>query len=127
MSNASKCQGNDLNPYIAEKGKIVGTLISFLDGLCPGLASEVEVWDSATPLTFERYTGNWKASIIGWDARTKTFFMPMSKSLPGLRNFYMAGQWVGPGGGLPMVAVSGRNVIQLICREDKKLFASTTA
>jgi len=28
-------------------------------------------------------------------------------------------------GGIPMVAVSGRNVIQLICRQDKKRFATS--
>jgi phytoene dehydrogenase-like protein len=85
------------------------------------------MWDVATPLTFERYTGNWKASIVGWDDTRKTFFMRMNKTLPGLSNFYMAGQWVEPGGGLPMVAASGRNVIQLICKQDKRLFTAVTA
>jgi phytoene dehydrogenase-like protein len=113
--------------YKAEKEKIAGGLITFLDGLFPGLATQVEMWDVATPLTFNRYTGNWKGSMIGWDATTRTFFMPMDKALPGLRDFYMAGQWVEPGGGLPMVAASGRNVIQLICRKDKKRFSSATA
>jgi phytoene dehydrogenase-like protein len=50
--------------------------------------------------------------------------MPMKKTLPGLKDFYLAGQWVTPGGGLPMVALSGRNVIQLICRRDQKPFRS---
>lgn len=40
----------------------------------------------------------------------------------GLKSFYMAGQWVEPGGGLPPAAVSGRNVIQIICKHDKKSF-----
>ena len=46
----------------------------------------------------------------------------MRKTLPGLDNFYMAGQWVEPGGGLPAVAMSGRNVIQIICKKEKKKF-----
>jgi len=40
------------------------------------------------------------------------------------KSFYMAGQWVEPGGGIPGVAASGRNVIQLICKQDKKSFRS---
>jgi phytoene dehydrogenase-like protein len=108
--------------YQAEKERIMETLVSFLDGLYAGLGSRLEMWDVATPLTFERYTGNWKASPLGWDCTTKTFFMPMRKTLPGLNNFYMAGQWVEPGGGIPTVAVSGRNVVQLVCRQDKKTF-----
>jgi phytoene dehydrogenase-like protein len=35
----------------------------------------------------------------------------------------MAGHWVEPGGGLPAVAMSGRNVIQIICKNEKKKFA----
>jgi len=40
----------------------------------------------------------------------------MRKSLPRLKNFYMVGQWVEPGGGLPAVALSGRNLAQVICK-----------
>ena len=34
----------------------------------------------------------------------------------------MVGQWVEPGGGLPAVALSGRNLAQIICKKDKKKF-----
>ena len=80
--------------------------------------------DVATPITWERYTGNWRASFEGWLTTTKTFGMRMGKTLPGLKNFYMAGQWVEPGGGVPSAAISGRNVIQIICKQDKKPFAT---
>ena len=49
----------------------------------------------------------------------------MSKTLPGLENFYMAGQWVEPGGGMPTAALSGRNAIQIICKKDRKTFVTT--
>ncbi len=110
--------------YKTEKETAAQTIISLLDRRYPGLAASVEMWDVATPLTFERTTGNWRGSFIGWDLTPKTFMMPMSQTLPGLRNFYLAGQWVAPGGGLPMVALSGRNAVQLICRRDKKPFLS---
>lgn len=110
--------------YKAEKERVARTLIAALEQRFPGFSNQVEMWDVATPLTFERYTGNWKGSAIGWDCTAGTFFMPMSKTLPGLDNFFMAGQWVEPGGGIPMVAVSGRNVIQLICKRDKRPFVS---
>ena len=47
------------------------------------------------------------------------------KTLPGLDCFYMAGQWVEPGGGLPTVAVSGRNVVQAICERDRRRFVTS--
>ena len=46
----------------------------------------------------------------------------LDNTLPGLANFYMVGQWVEPGGGLPPAAISGREVIQMICKRDGKPF-----
>ncbi len=34
----------------------------------------------------------------------------------------MAGQWVEPGGGVPMSAASGRMAVQWICHADRKPF-----
>jgi phytoene dehydrogenase-like protein len=45
--------------------------------------------------------------------------------LPGLDNFYTAGHWVQPGGGLPTVMKSGRDVAQIICKKDNKKFTTS--
>jgi phytoene dehydrogenase-like protein len=80
----------------------------------------------ATPLTYERYTGNWQGSMEGWMITTETMGMAfgkgMDKTLPGLENFYMIGQWVEPGGGLPPAATSARKVIGMICKQDGAKF-----
>lgn len=92
----------------------------------PGLKDQVEVVDVATPMTYERYTGNWRASFEGWLITTKTMGMTfgkgMPKALPGLADFHMIGQWTSPGGGLPPAAKDGRDVIRTICRRDGKRF-----
>ena len=49
----------------------------------------------------------------------------LPKTVPGLRGFYMTGQWVEPGGGLPKVVLSARNVTQLVCRDDGRRFRTT--
>jgi phytoene dehydrogenase-like protein len=51
----------------------------------------------------------------------------MSKTLPGLDNFYQIGQWVEPGGGLPPAVTSARGVIQTICKKDGRSFKTTLA
>jgi phytoene dehydrogenase-like protein len=114
----------DSERYKAEKEQIADKVIALLNQRFPGLATQVEMRDVATPMTWERYTGNWRASFEGWLISTKTFGMRMSKTLPRLKNFYMAGQWVEPGGGVPAVAMSGRNVIQIICKQDKMPFVT---
>jgi phytoene dehydrogenase-like protein len=112
--------------YRAEKEQIADTLVSLLDRRFPGFASQVEMKDIATPVTFQRYTGNWQGSFEGWMLTPQTGSLRMSKTLPGLSNFYMAGQWVEPGGGLPTAAFSARNVMQILCKKDKKKFTTTT-
>jgi len=116
----------DPERYEAEKEQIADKVIALLDQRFPGLAAQVEMRDVATPVTFERYTGNWRGSIMGWEGTTETNSMSMSKTLPGLGNFYMAGHWVTPPGGTNPVAMSGRNVTQIICKRDKKPFVTTT-
>ena len=113
----------DLEQYEAEKERIADQVVSLLDQCYPGLAGQVEMRDVATAITWERYTGNWRGNYEGWLSSEKT--MPpfrMPKTLPGLEGFYMAGQWVEPGGGVPAVAVSGRNVIQIICKREGRAF-----
>ena len=111
--------------YQSKKQEIANYIISFLDNRFPGLAAQVEMQDVATPITWERFTGNWKGSFEGWLPTTKSMNVRMSKRLPGLDGFYMVGQWVEPGGGLPTAAYSGRNVIQIMCKADKKAFATS--
>ena len=105
-------------------------MIDHLESRYPGITGDIEVIDVATPLTTERYTGNWQGSIKGWLPLTTNgdnlMQQGMSKTLPGLEDFYMIGQWVEPGGGLPGVAPSGRNVVQLLCHRDGKPFVTTT-
>jgi phytoene dehydrogenase-like protein len=111
--------------YEQTKDEILRTVIEQLEQRFPGITSQVEMTDVSTPMTFERYTGNWKASFEGWlitPQNANVLMKPMSQLLPGLRNFYMCGQWVEPGGGLPTGVMSGRRLIKHICKEDKKKF-----
>ena len=87
----------------------------------PGIRQDIEVINVATPLSYKRYTGNWQGSSCGWLLTNKTLrynMFGMPKTLPGLKKFRMAGQWVEPGGSMALSAASGRNAIQSICAED---------
>jgi len=122
-----KLRENDEH-YKAEKENICDRVVALLDRRFPGLAGQVEMRDVSSPTTFVRYTGNWKGSYEGWQVTPATwsFGKLMKKTLPGLDNFYLAGHWVEPGGGLPTVAMSGRNVVQLICKREKKKFTTSS-
>jgi phytoene dehydrogenase-like protein len=112
----------DRDRYVTEKRHIVKKVISRLEEHYPGLSDVVEVVDVATPMTTKRYTGNWRGSIQAWMDTPEKSDIDKRRTLPGLEQFYMAGQWAEARGGLPSAAISGRDVIQLICERDGKLF-----
>jgi len=80
--------------------------------------------DVATPMTYVRYTDAWQGAIMSWLSTSKTGFLRVSKTLPGLKNLYMLGQWTNSPGGLPGTLASGRWAIQVLCKKDKKQFTN---
>jgi phytoene dehydrogenase-like protein len=119
---------NKPEKYEAAKRDAAEEVLDVLDVRYPGLRSKVEVIDVATPITYERYTANWRGAFAGWALTTRKMSMmmgnAMSKTLPGLENFYMIGQWVEPGGNVELSAASGRDVIKDICQSAEKPFTA---
>jgi phytoene dehydrogenase-like protein len=114
----------DPGAYKAEKERIAVAVVTALNKRFPGLAKQVEMWDVSTPVTFYRFTGNWQGSYEGFLITPENMMLQMKKTLPGLGNFYMAGQWVQPGGGLPAALMTGCHVIQLLCKKDRKKYTA---
>jgi len=118
----------DREKYKAEKARLADEVIGILDRHWPGFKDDVEVIDVATPVTYVRYTANWRGSYEGWllDKQNSRYMLTgMKKTLPGLEDFYMIGQWLMPGGGLPPAALHGREVTQMICKKDGRKFTTT--
>jgi len=110
-------RSSDPDRYVAEKKRLADAVIGVLENRFPAVRGKVEVVDVATPATVIRYTGNWKGSMEGWLVTPKSGIRSLPGTLPGLKNFHMAGQWVSPGGGLPSGLMGGRAVAKKICRE----------
>ena len=111
--------------YNAEKEKITDEVIARLEERFPGITTQIEMRDVATPITWERYTGNWRGAYEGWMLGSENLMSDMKKTLPGLDNFFMAGQWVNPGGGMPTAVWSGNHTMQMICKKDGKKVIAT--
>lgn len=104
--------------YKSAKEQILNTTIEQLELMLPGIASQIEVTDVATPYTTIRYTHNYKSGLgfIPTTQYMKELRNP-SFQLEGLSGFYLAGQWVS-GMGVPNAALSGKNVIDAICKNE---------
>jgi phytoene dehydrogenase-like protein len=116
---------NDRARYRREKERIGRAIVDGLERRFGNVAGRVETIDMATPATYIRYTGIWQGSYQSWAPTPDMVGRNLSKTLPGLKNFYMAGQWVWPAGGLPGVIRIGRHVAQLMCRDDHRAFIVT--
>jgi phytoene desaturase len=112
----------DRDAYEAAKDDLAADVLRWLEHHYPGLSSQVEVSDVATPYTTWRYTLNYRGAFEGWLMTPEQVKTPIERTLPGLSDFYMAGQWVMPGGGVPSCLHSGRHAIQLLCHHDGKEF-----
>jgi len=120
----------DRAAYEEKKDQVARTVVELLEQRFPGIGGQVEMVNVATPLTFERYTGNWKGCFEGWlitPQNAFTLMKPMRQTLPGLQNFYLCSQWVLPGGGLPTGVMAGRRLMQTLCKQDGKKFQTTVA
>lgn len=114
----------DRSVYDAEKKMIAEATVAALDKRWPGFASQIEVLEVATPATYARYTGNWQGSPDGWYITPENMKKTFRRTLPGLANLYMVGQWTAPFTGVIFAALSGRQLIELLCRKNRTAFVT---
>jgi phytoene dehydrogenase-like protein len=115
-------RSTDPGKYKAEKMRIGELVIEALESEFGGIKDHVEVVDVATPVTWQRYTGNWKGSYEGFLPTGKTMGKNLGFTIPGLANFQMHGQWVAVGGGLPPAGMNGRTLAKKLCKKYGKRF-----
>ncbi len=107
--------------YKAKKQELAERFIAELEKFIPEVKENVEVYDVATPLTYERYCGTFEGSWMSvWKAGAASFRLPQkSKTVEGL---YFASQRSMMPGGLPIAVCAGRKAVQYLCRDTKTLF-----
>jgi phytoene dehydrogenase-like protein len=108
----------DKKRYEAEKKRLAEAVTAVFRKRFPKAKGKVKVVDVATPASVIRYTGNWKGSMEGWLMTPATGIKTLPSVLPGLKNFYMVGQWISPGGGLPSGLMTGRTVSRRIAQDN---------
>ncbi len=119
-----KMREENLEKYRNEKEAVYEKVLEIIEKRFPGIIEQVEVHDVTTPATVERYTLNFH----GWqpwpvpDGGMKTMMSGLSKTLPGLKNFYMVGQWASAMIGVSNAAAMGRSLVKELCKKDKKKF-----
>ncbi|EEM80630.1 FAD dependent oxidoreductase [Bacillus thuringiensis serovar huazhongensis BGSC 4BD1] len=117
-------QKNNRVKYEKEKKAIANEIIDLLDKRFGDIKSNIDVVDVSTPYTIRRYTNNRNGSWQGWEKQMAAIIheKKLKRTLHGLEDFYMVGHWSQVGGGLPSVVLQARNLVQVLCKEDEKIF-----
>jgi prolycopene isomerase len=112
--------GNNISPHYTEiKEEIAQKIIGITGKVIPDLSTHIMIRDASTPLTYERTTLNRHGAAMGWNLSAKEFSRIRTQKTP-IANLYQAGHWTFPGGGVPMVIISGINAARLVLKSMRK-------
>jgi len=115
----------DREAYDRNKTEFSEKVIDLAEKIYGNIRACIEEADVATPATFHRYTNNYRGSVQGWmPGKNIIAQSPVKLTVPGLSNFYFAGHWTIPGGGLPVAIKSARDAVQMLCDEAGTPFRS---
>jgi phytoene dehydrogenase-like protein len=116
MINTPFDSGNDWDPAVNKMRQTVKKKIKNILGI--DLSDNIVFEEVLTPSDIEVRTGSLHGSIYGFSSNsiTSAFRRPPIKS-PFYKNLFFCGGSVHPGGGIPLVLLSGKHASELIGRE----------
>jgi len=109
----------DRAAYEDEKARVASWISGQVENRFPEVNGHIETVDVATPVTYERMTGAWKGVYEGWVFNRATCRIRFPQTVPKLKRFYLAGQWIKPGGGLTAAVTTGRETIERIITQEE--------
>ena len=91
--------------------------------LCPGLSSKVSMMETATPVTFERYTRNRGGSLLGTKASDRNIKARIAHYITPVKGLLLAGHWAEYSGGVPMALKAAANTSLILLKQiNRKAF-----
>ena len=109
--------GGDKQRYRELKESVKQALIAKASAVIPGLAGRIEFSDLATPLTYERYTGNTDGatSAWSWNPRNKFYKNAMGIHIDTpVKNLLIGSCWASQIGGVPSAIAAARKCAKKI-------------
>ena len=104
----------DVTDWQSFKETMTENTVNRLEAFVPDLRKYIEVKESATPKTLERYTSNTHGAAYGWAVTTDQIWGNRLPQKTPVDNLYLTGHWTRPGPGICAVVSSGWGVAKLI-------------
>jgi phytoene dehydrogenase-like protein len=109
----------NLPAYRAEKARVATALAEALSGHFPQFQGKIRSLDVATPVTYERYCGAYRGAYMAYSMTPGAKSLMLDGRIKGIKNLFLAGQFLLSPGGLPVAAITGRWAVQRLCKAEK--------
>ena len=86
----------------------------------PKLRGHMEFLDCWTPITYERYCNAYQGAYMGFILKKGVKTFRAKGVVKGVKNLYIASQWIMAPGGLPVAVTAGKFAVWRIARKDKR-------
>ena len=103
--------------WVQEKKKIGDAMLAKAESILGRFSPRIRVMETASPATFERYTGNTGGACYGFENIKDLYGQSKLPFTTYLRNLYQAGHWTKAGGGIYNVMTSGYVVANMIVKK----------
>ncbi len=107
----------DKQAYKQQKQAISQAVMERIVEAFPDVKDSIELLDSWTPLTYERYCNAYHGSYMAFITKKNVKPHTVKGEIKGLSNVLIASQWLMSPGGLPTAAAMGKFAIQRILKK----------
>lgn len=109
----------DPEEYKKQKQHLADAVAEIAEKRIPGFKDAICVTDVSTPATYVRLTNVYKGSYEGFAPLPAAMKHTIQKTVPGLGNLLLCGQWTTAGGGICTAVNDGKTVALKIAKELK--------
>ncbi|MFX1591585.1 MAG: phytoene desaturase family protein [Promethearchaeota archaeon] len=107
--------------YIKVKDYLADKMVEIIEKtICPNIREYIEIAETATPLTYYRYSKNMEGAIYGYTQDLLDSPNLRLKSRGPIPGLYQCGAWTNIGGGFSASILSGRIAAGMYLRDDKE-------
>ena len=112
--------------YKKEKERLSTYVMEKIEERFPSLKGALTPIDVATPMTYKRYCNAYRGGYMPFGLDFRSSMLMHSGKIKGLKNLYIAGQWVQMPGGVPLALMSGKFAIQRILKQEHQWYRFTS-
>lgn len=106
----------DRETYEAKKREAANAIGERLAAQFPELSGHMELLDCWTPVTYERYCNSWHGAYMSFITKKGVKSFRVKGTVKGVKNLYIASQWIMAPGGLPVAVTAGKFAVWRIVR-----------